>query len=264
MKNKQKHLIVRSRNFTCKELRKILVSHTTILRLGSTTRTEDITKCKNPIEINTAEACRISGNKLLMKKAFDKAGIKTPEWLHFTKNITEETIVNVLKSRIGHEWKYIICKHKNSSKGRGLYLLKSSEDIKLFLHEHYNTISNYIFERYYNYAREYRVHVTKDGIFYACRKMLKNDAEERWHRHDHNCVWITETNEKFCRPINWNDIEKECIRALKSIGLDIAAFDIKVSNKGDYPEFMILESNSAPGLGALGLTKYKQIIESWT
>jgi type I restriction enzyme S subunit len=39
-----------------------------------------------------------------------------------------------------------------------------------------------------NNSREYRLHVTADGCFYACRKMLKADAEERWYKNDSNCV----------------------------------------------------------------------------
>ena len=81
-------------------------------------------------------------------------------------------------------------------------------------------------KKYYTYTREYRLHITKDGCFYACRKMLKRDAEE--DRHDSNCVWIVEDNPEFNKPDNWNDIVSDCVKAMQSVGLDICAIDIKM------------------------------------
>ena len=119
-------------------------------------------------------------------------------------------------------------------------------------------IEDYIFERFYTYTREYRLHVIKEGCFYTCRKMLKQDAEVRWHRHENNSVWILEDNELFDRPKSWNKIVTECVNALKALNLDVCAFDIKVqSNNHDDPKFIILESNSAPALGEVGIEKYK-------
>ena len=88
MRINKKHLIVRSRNTTCAPLREIMVPKTTILRLGSTTPTERITKDSNPVEINTAEACYISGNKILMRKVFLEHDIPIAEGI-CTKNQDE-------------------------------------------------------------------------------------------------------------------------------------------------------------------------------
>ena len=135
-----------------------------------------------------------------------------------------------------------------------------------------NNSDSYIIEKYYNYSKEYRLHVTKDGCFYACRKMLKEDAEERWHRHDMNSVWIMEENPLFDKPSNWDSIVGECVKALNAVGLDIGACDVKVqSEKGkrnDFtPDFIILEINSAPSLGEVTAQKYiqklSQIVESF-
>lgn len=248
---KEKHLIVRSRNITCKPLREIVVPDTTILRLGSTTPTEEITKHPNPREINTADACAISGNKILMRQVFAEHGIPMAEGI-----CTSD--MEVLEAFL-EEHGRIICKHTHSSKGRGIYLIECHEELLDWAD--YHQLENYVFERYYTYSREYRIHVTKDGYFYACRKMLRNDADVRWHRHNENCVWMLEDNPLFDKPVNWDKIVESCVDALNAIGLDIAAFDVKVQNsKHEDPKYIILESNSAPSLGDIGLEKYKEVL----
>lgn len=252
-KPKEKHLIVRSRNTSCKPLKEIIVPRTTILRLGSTTPTEDITKCPNPIEINTAEACAISGNKIWMRQAFSDCNVPIAEGI-CTKDIDD--ILDFLE-----EHGTIICKHIHSSKGKGIYLIRCHEEL-LDWADYHKDLENYVFEKYYTYTREYRIHVTKDGCFYASRKMLKNDAEVRWHRHNTNSVWINEENHLFDKPTNWDSITNDCVTAMHTIGLDIAAFDVKIqSSKHKNPKYIILESNSAPSLGETGIKKYKEVLE---
>lgn len=250
-RKKEKHLIVRSRNTTCAPLKELVVPRTTILRLGSTTPTKEITKNPNPREINTAQACAISGNKIWMRQALTKHNIPIAEGI-CTNNIDD--VLEFLE-----EHGTIICKHIHSSKGKGIYLLSSKDELKEWAEDH--NLRNYVFEKYYTYTREYRLHVTKEGCFYTCRKMLKKDAKVRWHRHNVNSIWIVEENPLFDKPTNWDSIVDSCVKALKAIGLDIAAFDVKVqSNQHKEPKYIILESNSAPSLGEKGLERYKTIL----
>ncbi len=132
-----------------------------------------------------------------------------------------------------------------------------------------NNKKNYIGEAFVTYSREYRLHITKDGCFYACRKMLKNDApqEERWHRHESNSVWILEENPQFEKPDSWDDIIEDCVSVLDQIDADLLAFDIKVQSpttkdgqQRDYQEYILIECNSAASLGEIGIEKYKEII----
>lgn len=76
--------------------------------------------------------------------------------------------------------------------------------------------------------------------------MLKQDAADRWFRNSKNSVWILEDNPLFDKPITWNAIVADCLKALNALGLDTCAFDVKVNKKG---EWMILEGNSAPSFG---------------
>lgn len=257
MKKKAFHLSLRTRNTTNRELKEIVCPVKTIYRMGSTTPTSEITHRRTYIEINTADSCAISGNKIRMKFRFKHGHVRTPDFYMFKGS------VEGLRARTKHrleKWQNgIIAKRYNSSKGNGLALIKTMDDFENFIMGKTKTeLSKWIFERYSTYTREYRLHVTKDGCFYACRKMLRSDADVRWHRHDENSVWITEENELFDRPANWDAIVTDCVNALKSIGLDIAAFDIKVQRaNGDNPKWLILECNSAPGLGEIGIEKYK-------
>lgn len=251
-----RYLKIRSRNHTANNLkRKIFVGNRRILlRLGSITPIENIFRGVGPeiIEFNSTESCKISGDKILMKQAFLEHNVITAEWW------------------LGEHWAEIqseqfplIIKHKNSSKGKGIYYIATIEDLLTFVNTPNRNVTNYIIEKYYPYVKEYRLHVTKEGCFYTCRKMLKEDAVERWHRHDSNSVWILEDNPLFDKPTNWEIIVEECVKALIACKLDICAIDIKVqSSKFRNPKFIILETNSAPALGEITTIKYVETLNS--
>lgn len=240
------YLKIRSKNYTANGLRRVVRSpKRAVLRLGSTTPLRDIyphlRDTSQVVEINTIEACKVSGNKTLMKEAFDRAEVVSAEW-----------------APVSAEWDKFpaIIKHNHSSKGNGIYFVENAEALQDWLRTH--NAANHVIERYYTYNREYRLHVTKDGYFYTCRKMLRNDAEERWHRHDNNSVWIVEENPMFDKPTNWDAIVEECVKALNAVGLDLAAIDVKVQSakEGRDPKFIILETNSAPSLGERTTEEY--------
>jgi len=256
---KQNYLKIRTKNHTAQPLKNLIEVNTRcVFRLGSLTPTEEIfprgVALNKPIvEINTAEACHNSGDKILMKTLFSNNYVRSAEW----ESVNSQDRMN---------WNLFpaIIKHKNSCKGQGIFYIENQEALDEFINTRVNgSLGNYIIEKYYNYSKEYRLHVTKDGCFYTCRKMLKEDAEERWHRHDMNSVWMMEENELFERPNNWSDIEAECVKALNAVGLDIGACDVKVQSekghdRGGNPEFIILEINSAPSCGNVTLIKYEE------
>ena len=248
-----KFIKIRSKNHTANGLRRtVRTAHNILLRLGSMTPTNQIfpnqvRRGEQIIELNTVEACKVSGNKILMKQRFDEHEVKTAKWIQLSnwnpENFTEE-------------YPYII-KHKHSSKGNGIYYITNEEELRRFISEHTHT-EDYILEKYHTYTKEYRLHVYGDGCFYTCRKMLRTDATDRWHRHDSNSVWILEENELFSKPSNWDAIVAECVKAKNAVGLDICAVDIKVQNEShrEEPKFIILETNSAPSLGEITTQKY--------
>lgn len=243
-----RHLIVRSRNTSCRKLRELIVPIRTLYRMGSTTPIGNIFRRNVPyIEINTVRGCEISSNKRKMKLAFDEAEIHTAQW--FTCE-NKRHGANIIKHKL-LKWRTpIIAKRINSSRGRGIYLIRNEMDFMSMPDD----VQNYVFEKYYSYTKEYRLHVSKFGCFYASRKMLRGNSTVRWHRHSENSVFFNENNPQFDKPNTWNIIIRDCQKVLNTIGLDIAAFDVKVSRTG---EFIIMESNSAPALGDAGIEKYK-------
>lgn len=249
---------IRTRNYTADPLRGNLgeFDMRAIVRLGSRTSIAEAYPKMIPgrpvIEINTAESCHNSGDKILMKQCFDAAGVKTARWAN----------MSVVESANLWDHGYpAIIKHKNSCKGNGIYFIESEDNLQDFLIN--NNRINHIIEEYKGFQKEYRLHITEDGCFYTCRKMLKSDATDRWHRHDSNSVWILEDNPLFEKPKNWDDIVAECVKALNAVGLTIGACDVKVQSEkgrgeGFIPDFIILEINSAASLGSITLEKYKE------
>lgn len=232
-----------------------LLPFRSLLRLGSIT---EVTDGKVRVELNSVQAIKNSSNKLLMKRCFKDAGVKTAQWSDGSKD--PELDINNLEFPI-------IAKHIYGSRNRGNTLLKNLDELMVWNNN--KTLSNYIFEKFYNYNREYRLHVTKDGCFYTCRKMLRSDTPEdkRWFRNDSNSNWIVETNEDFDKPVNWDKVVEESVKALVAVGLDVGAVDLRIQssrskdgNLREDPDFIVVEINSAPSFGSLTLDKYIQII----
>lgn len=215
-----------------------------VLRLGSTTEVPGVDH-----EFNTVAAVQNSANKSLMKIKFTENDVRTAIYIHPRNEtqLTEWITNNDLNN------KKLIIKSLTGSRGRGLYLMENANQALEWFRSH--GYGNHIIEKYYNYNREYRLHVSKNGCFYTNRKMLRQDAEQRWYRNDSNCTWILETNPLFNKPNNWDAIVEECVKALNAVGLDIGACDVRVASNSD--NFIICEINSAPSFGEITAQKYE-------
>lgn len=251
-----------------------LLPFRSIVRLGSTTDEPDtVTNGGNRIECNTIESVITTSNKLLMKKAFDSLGVNTAKW--WTMGLSNNDIVFYLSSIQREDTDEnletiefpLVLKSKSGSRGRGNYKIDSAEQFREWMVG--KNLSNYIVERFYNYSREYRLHVTEEGCFYTCRKMIKSDTPEdqRWFRNDSNSVWIVEENELFDKPVNWDSVIEHSVLALKAVGLDVGAVDLKIQSRfnnedrvRENPSFIVLEINSAPSFGEITAQKYLEEI----
>lgn len=236
-----------------------------VIRFGSSTQMKDtVTNGGSRIEINTVNAISNSSNKLKMKQCFDKNNVKTAMWVKGD----QDTIDNLSAKFEDGIIKFpIVAKHIYGSKGKGNYKIDDYDALKKFIQKRENDIESFIFEKFYNYSREYRLHVTTDGCFYTCRKMLKSDTPDnkRWYRNDDNSVWVLEENESFDKPVNWDEVINQSVEALKAVGLDIGAVDLRIQSatnkkgeKRDDPDFIVVEINSAPSFGEITLEKYTQ------
>jgi len=204
-----------------------------------------------------------------MKQKFTEAGVKTAQWFTLRGNNTlqfrnESYIGNNPPDSIVemNQLPYpIIAKSHFGQGGAGNTKLDNQAALEDWMRG--KNVNDYIFEKFYNYSREYRLHVTQRENFLSWRKMRKREAQDRWYFNSNNCVWIGEENPLFDKPVNWEEIQAECIKALTAVGLDIGAIDVRVqSNLNDAGirrrtcDFIILETNSAPALGEVGQRVY--------
>ena len=251
--------MIRSRHPSHSGLRRSLAKlpFRSVVRLGSLTEIDDVAGGR--VELNSADSIRNSSNKFKMKTCFAADGVKTAEWIRVTTGAQLASWIQEYP---------IVAKNIFGSRGTGNTLIRTAAELTAWLVN--KDLSRYIFEKYYNYNKEYRLHVSADGCFYTCRKMLRRefaDHPNAWQRHDDNCNWILEGNEMFERPNNWQDIVDHCVKALKSCGLDFGACDLRVQNNVDRdgtrranPDFIVVEINSAPSFGQVTLEKYKEVL----
>lgn len=231
-----------------------------VVRFGSLTEFND-----DRIELNTVGAVKNSSSKLLMKTCFTKDKVKTADWWLYN---TEYNLFQLVGGGDGirvSDLPYpIISKSYFGSRNQGNKKHDNKEQLIEWLKG--KNLDNYLFEKYYNYAREYRLHISKNGCFYTCRKMIKEGTpqEDRWFRNNEHCVWILEENEAFDKPVNWDKVIDESVKALQSVSLDFGAVDLRIQSSRDKndeirkdPDFIIVEINSAPSFGDVTLDKYK-------
>lgn len=272
----RRFLLVRSRHPSVEGLRHtIRIPKLAVYRHGSTS------PHSVPYEVNSVQTVKNCSSKLLMKRCFDKGSVKHLPWMPLNEaKVQGETITNE-KITINFP---IIVKSHFGSRGVGNHKFTTAAELTKFLKN--NNASHYIVEPYFSGTVEFRIHITEAGEIYCLRKLLKSDTpkDKRWFRNDSNCVWITEfaqnrdqrgnflgfrtqDNDKFGRPGNWNEIITECKRALRSVGGDLLAVDVKAQSnkdskgrKRDKVEFYILEVNSAPSMGDITTEIYKKEI----
>lgn len=244
------HSILRAKNQTLP-----LLPFRSVIRLGSSTESD------GRLEINTVQAVKNSASKLLMKQKFTEAGVKTADWLTYKDGHFRAHNTNLITEIVEYP---IVAKSHFGSRGVGNTKFNTKEELEAWLPN--KNLNNYIFEAFVKMTREYRLHVTKFGCFYTCRKLVRSDApEDTWQKHDDVCNWVLEENPSFKKPKNWNDIVADCIKAKDALELDICAFDVGVQGSKDgvereNPEWVIFESCSAPSFGEITSKKYIEIL----
>jgi glutathione synthase/RimK-type ligase-like ATP-grasp enzyme len=248
---------IRTKNYTARPLRRsILFDDWAIVRLGSRTPNNHCFKTpRKAIEINTIEAIDNSRDKLKMKSCFNSLKVPQAEWWTTDDYMNDRFV----KSKLPYP---IVIKRICGFQGRGMELINSEKEFNTWLSNHKN-LSGWYFERFYNYSREYRLHVSSvSGVFLSWRKLRTKEATNRWFFNSTNSEWIGEDNEKFDKPFSWDKMKKAAEDAIKATKLDIGAVDIRVQSnkKEEDPKFIVCEVNSAPALGNVGIEKYKEEI----
>ena len=249
---------VRTKNPSAAPLRRsIFVNRRAVVRLGSRTATEQCFPGRRDIiEVNTVSSIENSRDKLRMKECFSRFDVPQAEWwvaLNNTNYLRDtrdhDTLINALPYPL-------VGKQIVGFKGHGMQLIENETQLREFIRTHDN---RYFIENFYNYAREYRIHATSDHSFLAWRKLRRSDAEQRWFFNSTNCNWVGEDHDLFQRPNNWDELCNSAVMAVRAVGLDIGAVDIRVQSRNN-PEYIVCEVNSAPQLGDIGIEHYRREI----
>jgi len=234
---------IRTKNPSAAPLRRsIFVNKRAIVRLGSRTPSRQIYPTQSFVEVNTVESIENSRDKLRMKECFSRYDVKQAEWF------TLDQVPTIRMTDFPYVGKQIV-----GFKGHGMQLIENDDQLRTFLRTHNNS---YFIEKFYNYAREYRIHATSDHSFLSWRKLRRADAEQRWFFNSTNCNWVGESHELFQRPNNWDELCNAAVMAVRSVGLDIGAVDIRVQSRNN-PDYIVCEVNSAPQLGEVGIEHYR-------
>ena len=239
--------MVLSRHPSHNVLRKALprINKKSVIRLGSTT---ELTDDNRRIIINSIESIKNSSSKLRMKQRFREASVRTADWIEGGAGTA--AITSWCRDRYP-----IIAKGIFGSRGNANTKIDTPQQLQSFLNG--KTLANYIFEAFFDGTREYRFHISTEGVFLTWRKLRRNDTpdNERWFFNNHNCNWISEKHELYNKPDTYKQIVQECVKALNACGLDIGGCDVRVNKKG---EFKIIEINSACSLAEQTANAYKQ------
>jgi glutathione synthase/RimK-type ligase-like ATP-grasp enzyme len=129
------------------------------------------------------------------------------------------------------------------SSGQGIRIVNNSLDLRQALMYTKGIIK----------PREYRVHIFNGKVIDITQKKRSNDEDSNDFIRNYSNGWI------FCRDgINLGSKTiRQCIKAVKELGLDFGAVDVLIKNNISY----LLEINSAPGISGTTLKSYIKAIK---
>lgn len=187
-----------------------------VVRLGGTMPYKDYN-----IHINSAEAVKNSIDKKKQKMLLIGAGLQTlpllkePAYPCVVKGIVRSGGVNVFIARDADQFR------------------KVEQQIN----------GGYVIEPLFEATSEYRLHCTKDEVFFAVKKQKRNPDDIIINRDNHF------NKREFLKPRLWKQMQEECVKAMRVLDLDLACFDVMYSSKNpDKHEFAIAEANTNPEL----------------
>jgi glutathione synthase/RimK-type ligase-like ATP-grasp enzyme len=184
--------------------------------------------------INKPDAVSLAGNKLSAFNAMQEAGVCI---LDYTSDLS------VAKSWIG-EGAEVIERHQlKGSGGAGIRVVSIVEDLQ----------KAPLYTKYFPSTDEFRVHVCCDQVVDTQQKRKRQEEEDvDFHVRNHDRGFV------FCREgVSVSErVQQECIKAVRSLGLDFGAVDVRVKKNG---AIAVMEVNTAPGLEGTTLVNYTKV-----
>lgn len=170
------------------------------------------------IEVNTAEAVKNSIDKRKQKDLLIAANIPVQP------NLDRPVFPCVLKGVV-------------RSGGENVFLCKTQDEYNKYSKK----LVDFITEPLFNTTSEYRLHCTKDQVFFAVKKHKRNQEDIIITRYNHY------NKKEFLKPRLWEKITATCVKAINALKLDIGCFDVLYdSSNNDKHEFVISECNTNP------------------
>lgn len=186
-----------------------------VIRLGGTKPYE-----KYAIQVNKAASVLNSVNKKKQKDLLLKAGAPT---LPLLVRPVYPCVVKGIKR----------------SGGINVFVVNSAKE---FTKATAATNENYLIEPLFKATGEYRLHCTRKEVFFAVKKHKRNAADIIITRDNH-------FNEReFVKPRLWQQMKDACVKAMTTLDLDIACFDVMYNRAGAVHQFAIAEANTNPEL----------------
>lgn len=190
----------------------------------------------------------MSSNKLQMRIAFHRYGVKAPLYLTFKQ---------VRDSLVNEEGKTFVARSTYHTQGKGLYIIRTVEDL-------YKALTNKkrpatMIMEWVNKTDEYRVHVFEGKVIRISRKGYE-DGE----------IIGGYITLKPHPDMPRDELRKQAKLAIEATGLDFGAVDIMVRHGENHSieDLWVTEVNSSPGLGgsmprlyATKIKEYKDEIE---
>lgn len=210
-----------------KKLSKLLKkrNQNVVVRLGGTLKYPN-----HPIQINSQRAIKNSVDKQKQKLLLLNGGIKV------LPNLNKPEYPCVLKGIV-------------RSGGNNVKIVKNAAQFKEESAKLINNCDGYIIEDLFKATSEYRLHCTKEKVFFFVKKVKDDPNDPIVTAKNHHNV------REFVYPRLWKDIQKECIKAMNVLDLDIACFDVLYNSKGDH-SFIIAEANTNPEMLANTMEAY--------
>jgi glutathione synthase/RimK-type ligase-like ATP-grasp enzyme len=210
--------------------------YNTVVRLGGSKPYDGY-----EIQVNSAKSVQNSIDKLAQKRLLLEAGIKTLE-------VNQDNVLN-------RDNVIFPCVLKGIIRSCGTKVLVANDK------KEYDKAAKVLEDRYYveplfNTTSEYRLHCTRTEVFFAVKKFKRNPAD----------IIVTHDNHynkrDFVKPRLWAEIQKECLKAMQALDLDIACFDVLYcSANNDKHDFVIAEANTNPELLANTFEAYKTALD---
>lgn len=189
--------------------------------------------------LNHWSAVATAVNKLTAFEKFKEANVPTPEWTS-SKEKAQEWIA---------AGRVVICRTKLSSmEGRGIVVAKTSAEL----------VNAPLYTRLFPKDKEYRVHVFKGEVIDYVQKKLRADAPADRSKYIRNTAngWIFARSGVALGAATADTARK----AVAALSLDFGAVDLAVSEGG---KVVVFEVNTAPGIEATTVTKYKDAIKNY-